>query len=664
MPIKVLVVDNNPVLLRAISAFLERKKCEVKTATNGLEAINLLKKYSPDIICTDLVMPLVGGEQLCKIVRNSKSLKEVFLVVISGIVLEDMENILGAEYYDLCIAKGTLKEIDEHLDEVLETYRDRSKTGKVIATNRAAKIPEGLKPSVVTSELLTEKRHLTRILENLEEGIVELDQNGIVVSLNLAAKNLLDRRDEDLIGLPLQDYPWGEHQTLISQWLGNQLAGEKENLLQINEEFPLKLGDYIITATFFPVRGEKSVFGLCILRDITRQYLAEEHKRKLDNAVKLVKKMDAMSCMAGGIAHDFNNLLTVICGNLDLIVHQGGQTGEDSLKIAKHARDAAYNAVELTRKISCSSPFGIVSRQQMVFETLVEESAQQFFNSQNIPYSIIAESDASMVSIDPELISGALHNILQNSVEATDIGEITISLGQEQFVSPTIISGQYLPAGSYARVSVRDSGRGIPEEDLLKVFDPYFSKKSRGALKGMGLGLTVVYATMRNHGGYVIIESEQGVGTVVSCYLPRYGATEITTMDSAKSNTNIQPHVLLIEPDLQLQEVSRAMLDYLGYTLSTVRSIQEALAFLRHPKENTENPVTVVLVDSTREIVDDYAQLCSSFLTIDSKLKVILTGGASIDPIMKDCTSYGFTNALPKPFTMDGLKHVLMATTE
>ena len=125
MTIRVLAVDNNPVLLKAISTILTQEGCKVREAETGLDALEQLDQFIPDILFTDLIMPRVSGEQLCRVVRSSKKYENVFIVVLSAIVLEDRDRILEEVDCDLCIAKGNLKEIRVQLKNALKAYGNR-----------------------------------------------------------------------------------------------------------------------------------------------------------------------------------------------------------------------------------------------------------------------------------------------------------------------------------------------------------------------------------------------------------------------------------------------------------------------------------------------------------------------------------------------------------
>ena len=479
MKLRVLAVDNNPVLLKAISTMLSQEGCEVREAVTGIDALELLDHFVPDILFTDLIMPRVSGEQLCRVVRSSKKYKDVFIVVLSAIVLEDRKRILEEVDCDICIAKGSLKEIRVQLKDALNAYENRK--GLIDDSSNAPRIPKGLKPSEVTSELLLEKQHHIEILSNLNEGILELTQEGKIVTVNGSVCEILESREEYLTGTKLQEArDWGEFESSISRWVSEELNGGGMNSFHIYEDLPLHISNKVVTASLIPVVENGSVFGLCIFRDITRQYLAELHNKELDEAIKLAKKMDAMSCMAGGMAHDFNNLLTVICGNLDIISLKNDiHDPEASAKLIQQAQKAALIAVDLTRQISCFSNFGIVSRKEISLNTTVETAVKDYFSENKGDYILDLNQEDCLVSIDGEEICAAISNVLQNGQEASDNQSIHISVSNCNVKKPEIISGQYIPAGSYGKIDINDSGRGIDNDELFKLFDPYYSTKER-----------------------------------------------------------------------------------------------------------------------------------------------------------------------------------------
>lgn len=658
MELKALVVDNNPVLLSAVSAILSQEGCVVQNAETGLKALEILDKYNPDIIFTDLVMPMVSGEQLCRILRNTKKHEGIFIVVLSAIVLEDSERILQEIPCDMCIAKGNLQEIRQHVQEALQTFLNRrAKIPDRI--ERTARIPGGLKPSDTTSELLSEKRHLSEILSNLAEGIIELNHQGKVVAVNSSALRILSCREEDIIGLSLYTAVlWGEFTEAIQQWTEKQLIEKGMEKFDIFENPPLLLDKTIVTASFVPISEGSSIFGLCILRDISRQFTAEKHHQELDNALRLVKKMDAMSCMAGGFAHDFNNLLTVICGNLDIVTLHGENLNvAEREKLLKQAKKAALVAVDLTRQISCFSNFGIVSRENVLVESLVRNTVGNFFKTEAGQYNIKVTTEMDSIYGDPEELSQAIVNVLQNAVEASSGQGIEVIIGENEFTSPQLLAGQYVPAGKYIRIDISDLGRGINAEQLFRIFDPYYSTKERGALKGMGLGLTVVYAILRNHGGYVVVNSKTNQGTTVSLYIPALqdGTSKFPGQGRAPTDDRF---VLLVEPEQQMGEIGKIMLGYLGFSVRVVSNRAGAITELQKFTDDPLLPTPLVIIALSDTNDESAVETCRLLHEINADLKVIAMSGMILDPVMQNCREFGFINTLPKPFSMDSLKHI------
>lgn len=665
MSIKTLVVDNNPVLLKALTTIIAQEGCEVRAAATGLEALEILDNYDPDIVFTDLIMPLVSGEQLCRIIRKTRRHQNVFIVVLSAIILEDRERILKEIQCDICIAKGNLSEIRHHIREALVTFKERKNVLDEVG-KKQAKIPEGLQPSDVTSELLKEKKHLAAILSNLEEGILELSAQGKIVTMNAAAIELLAKREEDLVGKYLPDaIDWGVFKKPLVQWTEGQLIDRGMERFEILEHLPLTIGEKVLTIAFVPVFEDGKIFGLIILRDITRQDTAEKHNKELDNAFRFAKKMDALSCMAGGVAHDFNNLLTVICGNLDIItLHWEKKSNQERYRLIEQAQKAALVAADLTRRISCFSNFGIVSREKTQIVALIESTVERFFKEEEGgAYTVEFSCEDSWVYVDPEEIHQALTNVLLNAQEASGNEKIAIRVEVDTFLLPQLLRGQYVPAGAYARIDIADSGIGIGADNLFKIFDPYYSTKERGSLKGMGLGLTVVYAILRNHGGHVVVSSEPHKGTVVSIYLPiLHESMEETSANRQIIGENLDKSVLLIDSDNQMCKIGKIMLNYLGFSVHIASNRTEALAILRQMLTASKVSRPLVILDLYDTNGESAVETCRQMCALEPALQVVAMSGTILDPVMEDCRQFGFVSTLPKPYTMDSLKHVITHT--
>ncbi len=668
MSLKVLAVDNNPVLLHAVSTLLKKQGCEVVAAETGIEAIKHLETFSPDMVVIDLVMPLVSGEQLCRILRNSEKNRDVFIVVLSGIVVEDKKRILQEIDCNLCLAKGSLQEIKEQIKYALDEYKKADRRRKRESHQQDSAIPDRLKPSAITRELLDHKQHLATIFDNLTEGILELSSDGRIVFANKAVFEILDFQEESNIGRYLEDLQaLKQVAAAFKSWREDALVAGGGQQLTFTENDPLVLGesgDKIVTAICSVVAGRDNTrFGLCTFRDITRQHNAEKQSREMDEALRLVRKMDTVSCMAGGVAHDFNNLLTVICGNLDILTHCWNRTDEKNrLDLLKQTKKTAFTAVDLTRRISHFSNFGIINRQHIAFDVLVEEAVYNFTQNTEISCQChLAETNVD-VKVDPEDIKQAIGNVLQNCIEAAPDKRVCIENSIVTFTEAQLIAGQYIPAGCFGEIKIRDEGPGIPRDALFKVFDPYFSTKQRGPNKGLGLGLAIVYSIFRNHGGHVVVESSVAKqagdisGTTVSLYLPVFEKKENVPCDMTALAGKI---VLVIEPDPQMRTLVQFILEHLGLVPRIVKNREEAVRELEKNAASSEEAIDVGLVEIAEEFDVFPKETTRMLKACNPDIQLIAVSGTLHNPVMENFRKYGFVSTVAKPYSMDSMRHAL-----
>lgn len=663
--IKVLLVDNNPVLLKAVTTILEQAGCDVESVENGLEALEKLKSYHPDILITDLIMPHVNGQQLCKIIRNTEEYNNIYIIVLSAIIHKDLDTILATVDYNLCIVKGTLKELRSCINDALRVYLSSDRDLRQILCADSVKKEDKLDPSTVTTELLMEKHHLTRMIASLSEGVLELTGEGKIVSTNGAALSLLDTVEEELLGTNICDIDYGKHSWLIKDWYENNLGHENGKTLEITVTDPLVIGEKFATASFLPIHDETSSFGVVIFRDITRQHLAEEHKRKLDSSFRLIKKMEAMSGMAGGVAHDFNNLLTVICGNLDILAFsRDDQDFAEKAAAIGQAQQAAYAAADLVRKISTFSNFGIIHREKVCVGPFISSIVKNYFKRDSTKYELDIDTPESQINIDRGQIANALKNILENSIEANGENKVVIRTSTLNFTVPQLLSGQYVPSGKFVRIDVIDQGKGIDSNKLMRVFDPYFSTKERGSSKGMGLGLTVVYSIIRNHGGYVVVQSSVNQGTSVSIFMPYLGVGAVVGKNGKSSEPGMQGNILLMEDEEPLRDIGSLMLEHLGYNVTAAPDREAAVSAFVKSKQEGQREFDFLIVNLYGENGEDGLGMAEDILAIDSSAKMIASSGAILHPVMVDCKKFGFVTTLPKPYTMDNLRHALASAKQ
>jgi two-component system, cell cycle sensor histidine kinase and response regulator CckA len=222
---KILVVDNDRFMLEFMSDLLTQQGYEIKTAEDGLTALEILKTHIPDIVFLDLVMPNISGDRLCRIIRRSPALRNAYIAVVSATVAEEPTRFadLGA---NICIAKGPLDEMSEH---ILAAVNEASQSSSLSYEKHATDL-QGIYRRGITQELLSVQRHMETILNNISEGILELNSEGKVVFANHVALSLFGGSEERLLGQRFVDLFDETERKMIADVLGNIGAGLPETI--------------------------------------------------------------------------------------------------------------------------------------------------------------------------------------------------------------------------------------------------------------------------------------------------------------------------------------------------------------------------------------------------------------------------------------------------
>ena len=267
---KILVVDNHPLVLRLLRNQFEQLGHDVRTAADGLAALDILKHFVPDIIFVDLVMPKIGGEKLCRLIRRMDHLKNAYLVILSAIAAEEKIDVhsFGA---DACIAKGSFAKIAAHVDQVL-AESDKPQGDRELPVLGL----EDMHQRRITKELLTSRRHYEVILNNMSEGIIEFTPSRQIIFVNPAAAAIIGHREEEVLAADFLD--------LFSASLGARL---RETLAQVDavplslpDDQPLELAGRQVSVIFYPVSAAGTSSIIALFRDITEWRHAEEVARQ------------------------------------------------------------------------------------------------------------------------------------------------------------------------------------------------------------------------------------------------------------------------------------------------------------------------------------------------------------------------------------------------
>lgn len=263
----VLIVENNPTITRLLKYFFEKSDCKVSVAEDGLQALLELDSYLPDIIITDIIMPKIGGDQLCQIIRNNPAYKDIFLVIHSSVAVEDAVKIFNLNA-DVYIAKGNSSLYKSHIQHILNHFRQGIRRDqRIIGDDR-------LQPREITEELLLARQHHQTIFENIADAVLELDNDGKILQVNRAATLLFNQNIEHILSKKLIDYLSGQELNQLKQWFGIEQKTDQDSY-KSDFDTPLTINDKSILLKIVAFVEGENCFYTGIIQDITTQKAIE-----------------------------------------------------------------------------------------------------------------------------------------------------------------------------------------------------------------------------------------------------------------------------------------------------------------------------------------------------------------------------------------------------
>jgi CheY-like chemotaxis protein len=270
----------------------------------------------------------------------------------------------------------------------------------------------------------------------------------------------------------------------------------------------------------------------------------------------------------------------------------------------------------------------------------------------NVRGDIHIAADLWPVDVDAGQINQVIHNVTLNAMQAMPGGG-TVQVQAENVV---LTAGMPfpLPEGRYVKITVHDSGCGIPKEALANIFDPYFTTKPEGS----GLGLTTAYAIVIKHEGYITIASEVGVGTTVVIYLPASQKAAVSAQTHASVPLSGCGRILVVDDEAMIRHLLRQLLESLGYTVACVQDGTEAVAAYQHAQEAGQ-PFAAVILDYTIPGGMGGLETLHHLHAIDPQVKALISSGYANNPVMADWAYYGFSGVAAKPYTITQLQEAL-----
>lgn len=473
------------------------------------------------------------------------------------------------------------------------------------------------------------------------------DLEGNILETNLAFKNEYGWSEAELLNMNVKDLIPDHYRHEFKDYLHRILEnGSDEGVLAMTTK---KGGDLIVEYRNFVVYDSHGnpigVKGAA--KDITEKIRMQREKKKLQEQVRRVQKMEAIGTLTGGIAHEFNNILGIILGNTELAIDKIAPHSS-TMENMNQIREATLRATNIVRQLLSFSRKSEQKRNPLKIAAIVKEAVLFIRNS--IPANIQIEEeidrDAHMILGDPSQIQQLSVNLLTNAAEVMRNrgGKLVVRLRNEVLGEEREGSFQKLKTGHYVRLDVSDTGRGINPDLLEKIFDPYFTTKGLGL--GRGMGLTVAHSIVRDHDGAIHIDTKATEGTTFSVVFP--AVVERSDLPAKAPETLIggTERILVIDDEEQLARLVKTILERLGYEVETSADPVEALEFVGADPHKFD----LVITDMTMPLMtgDHFAV---ELLKIRPEIPIILCTGYNEKIDEERARAVGIRAYLEKPLS-------------
>ena len=488
-------------------------------------------------------------------------------------------------------------------------------------------------------EALRESEERYRALIELSPDAIFIRTDGRLIFANCEGAKLLGmEQPEDIYGRKALDFVHADSRDLVMQRMTEALQTGKPNPPEEIMFVRVDGSQIPVEVASVPFRYKGDISLMTIARDIT------DRKRMQAELLK-TQKLESLGVLAGGIAHDFNNILTGIIGNVSLARMQVGEGHKAVARLAA-SENALARATDLTRQLLTFARGGEPIKKIIEVGGLLKEAASFAIHGSTVKCKFVLADDLWLVEADEGQLSQVIQNLVINARQAMPEGG-TLTL-------EAVNVGSTQEGKRIVQISVADSGTGIPEHHLQRIFDPYFTTKQLGS----GLGLATCYSIIKRHGGNITVTSTLGKGSTFYVDLPASEQGRIVETGIKMEIVHGSGPVLVMDDEEPVREATQAMLEELGYTVECTENGSDAVdLYLKRKKEGI--PFSAVIMDLTIPGGMGGKEAINMLLMLDPNVKAIVSSGYSTDPVMANYREYGFVAVLRKPYRAQDLSAIL-----
>ncbi|RJR20569.1 MAG: response regulator [Desulfobacteraceae bacterium] len=478
-------------------------------------------------------------------------------------------------------------------------------------------------------------------------------QEGKFLYVNPSGARDLELPPEQLVGRNAADLIHPEDRPIAMNWARGIIPknnhGDRFECRYLTPDGKTKWIQMVATSLVYEGKPTILIHGM----DITDRVTAEQERLRLEGQLRRAEKMEAMGLMAGGVAHDLNNMLGGVVGYSELLLMDLPE--ENHLK--KHVNgimQSGQRAAAMIQDMLALTRRGVVISEV----TSLNDVINDYINSPEynklrsyypeVDIIVQLEKDLLRIKGSPVHLAKAVMNLVSNAAEAiSDKGRIIIKT-ENRHLDRVIKGYDSVNPGDYAVLVVADNGAGISKEDIGRIFEPFYTKKVMGR-SGTGLGLAVVWGTVKDHNGYIDVQSQVGEGTCFSLYFPATGemAVKVEKSLSLEKIKGRGEHILVVDDVKGQRELAEAMLKNLGYNVVTAAGGEEAVSYIR------SNKFDLVVLDMIMDPGIDGLTTYRQILAVSPGQKAIIVSGFSETDRVKEAQKLGAGPYVRKPYLLE-----------
>jgi two-component system cell cycle sensor histidine kinase/response regulator CckA len=599
--LSVLVIEDDSQLLRTLRDILNRRGYHPLTANSAREGLALVEQELPAVALVDLKLPDMDGVEVIDRLAALSQLTQT-IVLTGNASIESALRALRQRTYDYLVKPVPPDKLLTTIDRAGERWQRR-------------RAEEALRQSEERAQLL---------LEHISDVVMVVDDALVIRYVSPSVRHLLDYLPSELLGRRCLDVVHPEDASSTEIFLHGALR--RRGPLQAHQlRVRPRNGDWrLLEIGVTSLAGRTDMGGVLLTgRDVTE-------RRRMEQALQQVQRMDSIGQLAGGVAHDFNNILTAILGFSEILIDDA-QPGSDTRLDLEAIQKAAQHGAALSRQLLAFSRRQMLDLKVLDLGEVVRNFERMIGRvlGEHIRWSAHADPDLWHVKADRGQLEQVLMNLAVNARDAMPEGGTLTVETRNVTIDGSAPDRSLAAPGAYVRFSVKDTGVGMDADTQARIFEPFFTTKAPG--RGTGLGLATVYGIVKQSGGVIDVESEPGQGTTFHIFLPAVADASLEAAQTAP-----RPHasvdsasILLIEDDAALRRLLVRSLERVGHRVRDAADSDGALALL------ATDPAIDLLVTDAVLPGQSGPDLARQIEADRPSLRVLFISGYSDDAILR-----------------------------